>query len=173
MHRNNGQCSSIFQTEVSITHSIKTVIKDGIKAQKLTGNLRFCIESRTTQSTRTKRRFIQTHQAINQSRAVPLQHLHVSQEIVPNQNWLSMLKVCKARQHTLPDRFSFFNNYKLQIKNYLYYFLYLVTGPKSQVQSNLVISASGRMELLCYITYPFHQGRFNIHVNVFVFSLKL
>src|SRR3972149_4273768 len=86
-----------------------------------------------------------------------------------------MLKVSKTRHNKAKMFFTFLYQFSLKLCQKVYHYLNLITSPEPQVKGNLIVSASGGMELFTSLANPLNQSQLDIHMHVFerLFELEL
>src|SRR3989339_1221872 len=84
-----------------------------------------------------------------------------------------MLKVGKTRHNKAKMLLTLLYQFSLKLCQKVYHYLNLITSPEPQVKGNLIVSASGGMELFASLANPLDQSRFDIHMHVFERLLEL
>ena len=156
-----------FQRKVTIRCRIEAVRRRTIKPQRLCRHMAINRETCASKCRSAQRAFVHPLARIGETRTVTVQHFDIGQHMMAPCHWLRDLKVGKARHDPISASFGLTEQGFHQRLNGTINRVTLVTNPKAEIDSNLIVTAAGCVQTACRLAYDFFQTRFDVHVNIF------
>ena len=162
------------QREVAVAHGVETVGGHGVESKPRghVGPVDRQTRARQARRRPAAARWRGGEQSASRC-AVALELLAVRQPVVRGQNGLCPLEMGVAGQDHVGIRIAPAHERLLQRRQAAVDLVDARADPEPQVGGDLIVSAAGRMEFPAHVADPLHQGRLDVHVDIFEFGTEL
>ncbi len=172
MHHRDRQGRGDFDHKVAIGHGVEAVRRDSREIQQAR---RVPAVNRIVgagQRPGPERHHVQPHQGIADPALVPLEHLHIGQQMMRQQHRLGPLQVRVARHRHGTIRLRLGDQDTFELLDPSNELIQLVTEIQPDIQRDLVVPAAACMQLSAQRADQFRQSSLDRHVNVFIAGRK-
>ena len=163
----HGQVKEGFHDVIPVGNGIHGILRYGVKAQFCGNPAAVQADGGTGNSSGTQRGNVQAPAAVREAVRVPVQHFHVSQQMVAHRDGLGALQVGIARHHGVRVLLRLHDQRALQMAHFFQDFINLRPAVKPCVRSHLVVAGACGMQLGTRRADASGQLAFNVHVHVF------
>ena len=168
MHHQDRGCEKELDHKISITYSVHTVLRNGIKTQLLGHHLPVKVKSRTGHCSASKGKDVHPFKVFLKPLPVSFQHFVVGQQVVRQEHGLGSLQVCVPRNDQINVFFSKTDQGPLHFSNEVSYPVNGLSYIQANVQGNLVVPASSRGKLFPNRADLFHKGLLHKGMDIFL-----
>ena len=173
MHHNRCECTHKLNAEIPVGNAVNAVERDSVKSELLGDEFTVCIVCCTRKGAGAERRIIHPLHSVLKPSDITDKHHSVSQKMMSKGYRLSTLKMSISGQNRV---FIILGNGKygskqiLDKRNNLFR---LVSEIKTDINGNLIVTASRRVELLADVAYTLCQLGLNEHMNILGVHIEL
>ena len=169
MGSDHGQVKKDFHDVIPVGNRIHGVFCNCVKTQFHGNSVAVQADGGTGDGSGTERGDVQAPAAVLEAVRIPVQHFHVSQQVMAHGDGLGALQVSIARHHGIRVFLRLHDQRTLQMAHFSQNFIDFRPAVKPRVRSYLVIAGACGMQLGARSADAPGEFAFNVHVHVLQF----
>jgi hypothetical protein len=167
MNHYEGGAGKKFHAEISVGNAVHTVEAEVFKAKLVRFENSVCIVSCARERARADGAIVCALFGVGKAFYIAKEHHCVCHKMVAECDGLSALKVCVAGHYGSLVRLRLICNDGNEIFEHFRYFVYFIAHIHTQVERNLVVAASCRVQLFAEVADALCEHFFHKHMDIF------